>query len=406
MKKQMAVLGICFLLASPFRLAAQQPQKVHRIGYLSGVDPARGSTRFEKFRLALRELGYIEGQNIAIEYRYAEGKNNRLPALAAERNVRQDVNSKKVKGYIRSVMRIAIPDFVSSTSIPLIVAKDLGLFEEEGQDVDIVTIRTGYVQSLRDGAVDFSAGTAHHPLTVFSEWRGVKLLLATSQGTPWMLVMRAGLAKRGEIDAVRGRRIAADRGPDLVFKHLLRGVGIDIERDRVQIGPLPETEPVTSFGVAAGRALADGKVDGFWANVLGCELALHLGGGCVVIDTRRGDGPSGAGNYSFAALATTESKIKAEPERVAAVIRAVARAQSVIRGDPLRATAVAKKLFPAVEAELMGQILARDREFYRPSIAIEAVNEMNRFAETVGLLSSSVPYEQVVATQFRSLWSE
>ena len=63
---------------------AQQPKKVPRIGYLSALDPARESTRAEAIRLALRELGYIEGQNIAIEYRYTEGKHDRLPELAAE----------------------------------------------------------------------------------------------------------------------------------------------------------------------------------------------------------------------------------------------------------------------------------------------------------------------------------
>ena len=63
---------------------AQQPKKVPRIGYLSNSDPATESTRAEAIRLALRELGYIEGQNIAIEYRYAEGKRDRLPELAAE----------------------------------------------------------------------------------------------------------------------------------------------------------------------------------------------------------------------------------------------------------------------------------------------------------------------------------
>ena len=63
---------------------AQQPKKVPRIGYLSAVDPATESTRAEAIRLALRELGYIEGQNIAIEYRYAEGKRDRYPELAAE----------------------------------------------------------------------------------------------------------------------------------------------------------------------------------------------------------------------------------------------------------------------------------------------------------------------------------
>ncbi len=63
---------------------AQQPKKVPRIGYLSPIDPATDSTRSEAIRLALRELSYIEGQNIAIEYRYAEGKWDRLPMLAAE----------------------------------------------------------------------------------------------------------------------------------------------------------------------------------------------------------------------------------------------------------------------------------------------------------------------------------
>ena len=66
----------CALLLPP---QAQQPKKVPRIGYLSSVDPARESTRSEAIRLALRELGYIEGQNIAIEYRYAEGKHRSAP---------------------------------------------------------------------------------------------------------------------------------------------------------------------------------------------------------------------------------------------------------------------------------------------------------------------------------------
>ena len=63
---------------------AQQPNKVSRLGYLSNTDAATESTRAEPIRLALRELGYIEGQNIAIEYRYGEGRGDRAPELAAE----------------------------------------------------------------------------------------------------------------------------------------------------------------------------------------------------------------------------------------------------------------------------------------------------------------------------------
>jgi len=72
------------LLALPFPAWAQQPKKVPRIGYLSPTDPPTDSARAEGFRLALRERGHIEGQNIAVEYRYAEGKRDRHPELAAE----------------------------------------------------------------------------------------------------------------------------------------------------------------------------------------------------------------------------------------------------------------------------------------------------------------------------------
>ena len=78
-------LALCAMLfALCFSASAQQPKKVPRIGYLSAPDPASESTRSEAIRLALRELGYIEGQNIATEYRYAEGKLDRYPELAAE----------------------------------------------------------------------------------------------------------------------------------------------------------------------------------------------------------------------------------------------------------------------------------------------------------------------------------
>jgi len=77
------VLGT-LLLALCFPVEAQQPKKVSRIGYLSAGDTTSESTRSDAIRLALRERGYIEGQSIAIEYRYAEGKRERFPDLAAE----------------------------------------------------------------------------------------------------------------------------------------------------------------------------------------------------------------------------------------------------------------------------------------------------------------------------------
>ena len=79
-----SILVAVVLLAVGVIAEAQQAKKVPRIGYLSSFDAARDSARAEAIRLALREFGYVEGQNIAIEYRYGEGNRDRYPELAAE----------------------------------------------------------------------------------------------------------------------------------------------------------------------------------------------------------------------------------------------------------------------------------------------------------------------------------
>ena len=85
MKKKITVLPLCALLfALCVSAHAQQPKKVLRLGYLSAGNAASESARAEGIRLALRELGYIEGQNIATDYRYAEGKVDRFSEVAAE----------------------------------------------------------------------------------------------------------------------------------------------------------------------------------------------------------------------------------------------------------------------------------------------------------------------------------
>ena len=76
-------IGVTFALCAVV-VDAQQPKKIPRIGYLSAQGAAMESERSDAIRQALRELGYIEGQNIAIEYRYGEGKRDQFPGLAAE----------------------------------------------------------------------------------------------------------------------------------------------------------------------------------------------------------------------------------------------------------------------------------------------------------------------------------
>jgi putative tryptophan/tyrosine transport system substrate-binding protein len=76
-------LALCSMLLAPCFSVQAQPKKIPRIGILSPRSPGAGSD-IDSFRQGLRELGYVEGQNIALEYRWAEGNEDRLPALAAE----------------------------------------------------------------------------------------------------------------------------------------------------------------------------------------------------------------------------------------------------------------------------------------------------------------------------------
>src|SRR5688500_988916 len=79
-----SILVAVIVLAVAVVAEAQQPTKVYRLGLLSARSSSSESRRTEAFRQGLRELGYVEGKNIVIDYRYAEGMSERLPDLAAE----------------------------------------------------------------------------------------------------------------------------------------------------------------------------------------------------------------------------------------------------------------------------------------------------------------------------------
>src|SRR5262249_30380292 len=149
--------------------------------------------------------------------------------------------------------------------------------------------------ALRDGLIDFVGGSAHSALAAFPRWQGVKLLAAQGQGMYWFLVMRSDLgARRGDLEIVRGKRIGAAPWVDMGLRQLLIGAGFDLARDQISIAPVPGAVGATvNFGLTAAKALEDGKIDGFWANGMGTEVAVRRGAGTVVLDVRRGDGPAG-----------------------------------------------------------------------------------------------------------------
>jgi NitT/TauT family transport system substrate-binding protein len=306
-------------------------------------------------------------------------------------------------------MKLAVPDLISNSYFPAAAAVELGFFKNEGLDVQlelIFPVDKCYT-ALRNGDVDFVGGSAHSALAAFPGWDGVKLLCAQAQGMYWFLIMRKDLnVARGDVSAVKGRRIGAAPWVEMGLRRLLIEAGIDIVRDEVTIQPVPGAiGEKANFGLMAAQALADGKIDGFWANGMGAEVAQRSGAGTLVLDVRRGDGPKACFNYTMASVAATDALIARSPDTAAAAVRAIVATQRALVADVTLATKAGRALFPAAEAELIADIVRRDLPYYDAAIRPDFVAGMNAFARDVGILTGDVPYENVVATRYSALWS-
>jgi len=116
MNRRVFITGLGAVLAAPLGAAAQRPANVSRIGYFDGASPNTNPGLLEAFRDGLRELGYIEGKHLVIEYRWAEGRYERLPALAAD----------LVKIPVEAIVCVGDPVILAAkqatSSIPIVMA--------------------------------------------------------------------------------------------------------------------------------------------------------------------------------------------------------------------------------------------------------------------------------------------
>jgi NitT/TauT family transport system substrate-binding protein len=244
-------------------------------------------------------------------------------------------------------------------------------------------------------------------LSAFPGFKGAKLIAAQAQGMYWFLVMRSDLgAKRGDLNVVKGRTIGAAPWVNTGLRGLLLAAGIDPARDKINIAPVPGLigDSVPNFGVMAARALQAGKLDGFWANGMGAEVAVRGGFGTVVADVRRGDGPKACFHYTAPTIATTDALIARSPDTVAAAVRAIVKTQAALKSDVARAGEVGRKLFPPEEAGLITELVRRDLPYYDATLSRQFIAGMTAFLRSQGVIEGDVAYETIVATQFAPLW--
>jgi NitT/TauT family transport system substrate-binding protein len=325
--------------------------------------------------------------------------------VAAQLPIAKDCKQGRKKGL---PMKLAVPDLISNSYFPAVAAVELGFFAREGLDVtlELMVPVEDAMAAMRDGKLEFIGCSAHLLVGGFPEWNGVRLICAQAQGMYWFLVMRSDLAPRsGDLSIVKGRTIGAAHWVGMGLRRLLAEAAIDPVRDGVNITQIPGAHGKgMNFGVIAAQALEDRKVDGFWANGMGAEIAVRRGVGAVVLDARRGGAPGF--NYTMACVAATEAFIEHSPQAAAAAVRAIAKTQKALRENVALAAEVGRKLFPPGEAEFIVELVRRDLPYYDAAITPAFVGAMTQFSRDVGILNGSPSYEDVVAAQFHELWNQ
>ena len=307
------------------------------------------------------------------------------------------------------MFRIWVPDLDSPSYFVAIAAVELGLFKQEGIDIEFVYNTLQGPELMRDGEVDFIGGPAYVATRTFPAWKGVKLLCALSQYSYWFLAVRATLdVKRGDLAALKGLALsAAPPWPEMSLRYLLADAGIDLARDKVRIVAPPPPYGDKGFMARNGvDAIIQGAADAYWGNGMRVALGESLGLAKLHLDLRRGDGPPGARYYNFAALTARASLVDEHPKVAAGAIRAIVKAQKALQADPSISTGIGRKLFPADEAELIAGLIERDAPFYQAHITHEAVDGLMKFATRCGLIREPVPYAELIATELSHLWNE
>jgi NitT/TauT family transport system substrate-binding protein len=308
------------------------------------------------------------------------------------------------------MLRLAVADLDSPSYFVATAAAELGFFQQEGVEIELEHAFGAMdgPERLRDGTLHFFAGPAYAATRAFPGWKGAKLLCALSQYAYWFMAVRADLdVKRGDLAALKGLRISSSTAfPLMALKYMLAEAGIDLARDEVRIVSSPSSNPDRHLRGRDGiDAIVQGVADAYWGNGMRVALGEALGVAKLHLDLRRGDGPPGARWYNFAALTTTERLIEERSQIAAGAVRAIVRAQRALEADPSLASEIGNHLFPPDEAALIAGLIERDTPFYDATISPEAVAGLNKFAQANGLITDPIPHDQLVAAQFRQLWT-
>ena len=294
------------------------------------------------------------------------------------------------------------------TFSPVYVADKLGFFTDEGLHVSIVPTTSGdaSVQALLGRSVDAATTGFDTPVELTAKGQSAQSLAGLEMATIYAFVGGRDFPAvpaddpAAFVKAVRGKKFGvASSGStgDLIARGLFAEYGLDPEHDVSIIA--------VGTGAAATAALQSGAVDALISYEPDLTRLTGSGAGKIVFDLRTSQAERSYSQLPTSTLLATGTWIKANPDIARSLVRAVARADTVLREQPATALPVLKQLYPELSPQQVESIYAASRSHFRAEISRPAFDSAMKIYQGAGLATGPVAYEQVVATQFSPDWS-
>ena len=302
-----------------------------------------------------------------------------------------------------SAQTIRIGATPAITFVVLYAAEHLGYFKAEGLGCQFSDFEGGaeVTTAMVGGSIDFAGTYVERPMILAEKGFAAKNLLAILNRNPIFLVVRKTLPAT-DVKGLKGTKLGMTRAgsaTDLALRAVLRDAGLEPDRDVAVIA--------VGSSSSAAAALRAGQIDGFMGGEPGGAVIVHqLKIGRYFIEPLRDQGPKFLRDMTFPTLQASDRYIQANPQTVEKVVRAVSKTQKRLREDPEAGVKVAQKIFPALDVELIRNIIVLQRPSYIPTITEDAIRTANQFQKQAGVVKADFPYDKIVAAQFKALWEQ
>lgn len=288
---------------------------------------------------------------------------------------------------------------------PLLVAKELGYFDQEGLDVEIVKAQSGNaaIAAMLSGSADLAGTNYINPLALAIQGKSVKSVVGMEMASVYAFVVKPDMKippdnVKALVNALKGKRIGVaslGSGADLV------ATGILSEHGGGANGVIKVAVGTGGTAVAAMRA---GGVDAAVVFEPDLTQIVKAGVGKVALDLRNTKSESSYGRLPATTIQATTEWINKNPAVAASVVRAVTRANKTLQSDGASSMKALLSIFPGTDPADMKSMYEGERASFRSDMPKDQFDAAQAVYLKQGTISKAVGYDDVIATQFASLW--